>query len=427
MVSLALVLELHHPLPGPGEAVGAGWASTAIECDWPVLRAVSRFAEKGSGGALTLAISPSWTALASDASARMLLLTELNRRESVAAGESSLRRFLIDRWDGDAVALVRDLAGSGAVDVIPMTSSHSWLPSVTHDPVVARAQICLAAADHARRLGSRPSGIWLPFLSYRPGLESIMGEAGLRFFGVGSDEFLKGTILPPAQVFGPMVTPSGVAVFGVSPDPSRPVVDPEVGLRPRRSLPRSHAGRRGRGRPRPSFPDGLERLCLGRVEGARRHHEADLGGSPGRPRFGASLAAWRGGRVAGTSPGPDVGHGRSGRGLAAGLPRPSSDWGSGPAGAKRGRFSLRVPTAPTCSTAAGPRPICSPSPWSIAGLKRPRSPLRGPHDPVSAQGAAGGLVASSRSWHRCRHRTPARLGAPRPLLRARRFAHGGPP
>jgi 1,4-alpha-glucan branching enzyme len=121
MVSLALVLELHHPLPGPGEAVGAGWASTAIECDWPVLRAVSRFAEKGSGGALTLAISPSWTALASDASARVLLLTELNRRESVAAGESSLRRFLIDRWEGDAVALVRDLAGSGAVDVIPMT------------------------------------------------------------------------------------------------------------------------------------------------------------------------------------------------------------------------------------------------------------------------------------------------------------------
>lgn len=95
--------------------------------------------------------------------------------------------------------------------------------------MVARAQVRLAAADHARRLGSRPSGIWLPFLGYRPGLESIIGEAGLRFFGVGSESLLRGTILPPAGVFAPMVTPSGVAVFGVSPDPSRLVVDPEMG------------------------------------------------------------------------------------------------------------------------------------------------------------------------------------------------------
>ena len=77
-----------------------------------------------------------------------------------------------------------------------------------------------------------------------------MGEAGLRFFGVGSDEFLKGTIFPPAQVFGPMVTPSGVAVFGVSPDPSRPVVDPEWAM----AATLATAIPRGPARPRPTTP-----------------------------------------------------------------------------------------------------------------------------------------------------------------------------
>ena len=98
MVCLALVLELHHPLPGPGDAVGAGWASMAIDCDWPVLRALSRFAETRTGAVLTLAVSPSWMALAADPSARSRLLTELNGRGPGAVGQSSLRPFLVDRW-----------------------------------------------------------------------------------------------------------------------------------------------------------------------------------------------------------------------------------------------------------------------------------------------------------------------------------------
>jgi 1,4-alpha-glucan branching enzyme len=115
------------------------------------------------------------------------------------------------------------------VDIIPTTSSHAWLPSVAHEPVVARAQVRLAAADCARRLGMRPSGIWLPFLGYLPGLESTMAESGLRCFGVHADSFLRGTILPPDQLLGPLVTPPGVAAFGVDPAPTKQVLDPVGG------------------------------------------------------------------------------------------------------------------------------------------------------------------------------------------------------
>ena len=229
MVCLALVLELHHPLPGPADDGGAGWAAAAILSDWPILRAVSDFAERRSGGAITLAVSPSWMAMASDLSVHSRLLSDLGDIKTKTQRLESFREFLVDRWHGDATSLVRVLARSGAVDVIPTTSSHTWLPSVAQDPVVARAQIRLAAADHTRRLGVHPSGIWLPFLGYRAGLESVMGESGLRYFGVGSAEFLRGSIFPPAHVFAPMVTPAGVAVFAVSPEPSRQVVDPNTG------------------------------------------------------------------------------------------------------------------------------------------------------------------------------------------------------
>ena len=156
--------------------------------------------------------------------------------------------------------MVRELAGSGAVDVIPTTSSHSWLPSVAEDPVVARAQVRLAAADHAGRLGMRPSGIWLPFLGYRPGLESVMGEAGLRFFGVGSDEFLRGTILPPAQDLRAAGHAAGRGRLRSQSRARSPGCRPGHGLRPRPEIPRFGECRRSRGRPRSTFLDGLARL-----------------------------------------------------------------------------------------------------------------------------------------------------------------------
>jgi 1,4-alpha-glucan branching enzyme len=229
MYCLALVLELHHPLPGPADAVGFDWAGAALDGYWPLLEAVSSFAEEQTGGSVTLAISPSWMALASDPTARGAVLTELHRRAAENRGDPGLARLILDRWDGDAIALIRHLGESGAVYLIPMTSSHAWLPSVAQDPVVARAQVRLAAADHAGRLARRSAGIWLPFLGYLPGLESIMGEAGIRFFGVGGAEFLRGTILPPAQLEEPMVTPAGVAVFGVNPATSAQVVHPDTG------------------------------------------------------------------------------------------------------------------------------------------------------------------------------------------------------
>ncbi|QEH36156.1 1,4-alpha-glucan branching enzyme [Aquisphaera giovannonii] len=233
MLSLALILELHHPLPGPDDVPGLDWASAAIDGYWPLLRAVSDFAGRPAGAAITIAVSPSWTALAADAGARNAVEIEWRRRDQEAPGWGSRGpvRDLIDRWDGDAVALLRELGESGAVELIATTSTFAWLPSLAGEPAAARAQVCLAAADHARRFGSKPAGIWLPFLGYAPGLESYVGEAGARYFGVAGDALVRGTVLPPASLSAPLITPPGVAAFGVNPAPAESALDAASGYR----------------------------------------------------------------------------------------------------------------------------------------------------------------------------------------------------
>ncbi|MDG3003945.1 hypothetical protein [Paludisphaera mucosa] len=229
MPCLALVLEFHHPLPAPGRDAGPDWAAAGVEVDWPLLRALDGFAERAGDASITLAVSPSWTALAADPTARTLMRRELERRVQQGRADRGLLRFFAAARGGDALDLLRRWNASGAIDVIPTTATHTWLPSLASDPIVARAQVGLAARDHARRFEARPSGVWLPFLGYPPGLESAMAEQGLRSFGVAADVFLRGTILPPGRTLAPMVTPSGVAAFAVSPQPAAQALDPHSG------------------------------------------------------------------------------------------------------------------------------------------------------------------------------------------------------
>ena len=214
-----LVLELHHPLPGPGDGTGASWASAAVDSNWPILRGLLRFAELQSGGSLTLAISPSWMALAADPLSQAAVADELTRCEKEGRARPGLHEFIVDRWNSDARALVHHLGASGAVE---SDSDHL-------EPHLA-ARRRLRAGDRpgpgqAGRRRSRPAdgaeAVWnlapLAGLLARPGMDSGRGRA--QFFGVGGNEFLRGTTLPPDHLFAPMITPPGVAAFGVDPSP----------------------------------------------------------------------------------------------------------------------------------------------------------------------------------------------------------------
>lgn len=226
--SLALVIELHHPMPGPGEPFAAGWGAAAARLYWPLIRAIAGRADAGLSDGLTLAISPAWTALAADPSARAATLAELDRKADDGRPDAgrwhALRQLVVDRWAGDPLAALRRLGESRAIELIPTAASHAWLPAVLDEPTVARAQVGLAVADHALAYGAAPAGLWLPHLAYRPDLERALGESGVSYFGVDAAAFRRGTVRPPHDLLGPLVTRPGVAAFGVDPDPTAGVV-----------------------------------------------------------------------------------------------------------------------------------------------------------------------------------------------------------
>ncbi|WP_165065499.1 glycoside hydrolase family 57 protein [Paludisphaera rhizosphaerae] len=226
---LALVLELHHPLPAPGRGVGRDWADSAVGVFWPVLHAVNDFVEHSGGASITLAVSPSWTAQAADATAREMVRREMARRAGDGRLDRDLHRFFASTGGGDALSLLRRWSGSGAIEVIPTTATHTWIPSLASERILIQSQVGLAVEDHARRLETRPSGIWLPSLSYAAGIEGTLAANGLRYFGVPADAFLRGTVLPPLRTAAPMITPVGVAAFAVSTEPTAHAFDAGVG------------------------------------------------------------------------------------------------------------------------------------------------------------------------------------------------------
>ncbi len=247
--TLALVLELHHRLPGPGGLAGDDWATAAVERYWPLAQVIDGLSRSGLDDVLTLAISPSWTALAADPDARTAVRARLDAlaadsESDPTGGMDALRQFAVDRWGEDPLAPLRAASDRGLIRLISGASSQAWLPSVAGSPLIARAQVGLAAADHAARFGSPAQGIWLPHLAYAPGIEGILGESRLRFTAVSSHDFVRGTARPPRGPFEVMVTPPGVAVFAVDAEPGRQLlgyVDGEAPPGSKRSRSRAEA------------------------------------------------------------------------------------------------------------------------------------------------------------------------------------------
>lgn len=136
-----------------------------------------------------------------------------------------------ERYHADRCELLprfKALQDSGHLEIVTCCATHGFLPLMETEEAI-RAQLFVAVQSYARHFGCRPRGIWLAECAYRPGLEGLLEEVGLRYFFVDTHGL---THAEPPPIFGtaaPLVLSNGVAAFARDPQSSAQVWSAETG------------------------------------------------------------------------------------------------------------------------------------------------------------------------------------------------------
>ncbi len=243
---LAIILHAHLPFvrhPEHDKFLEESWLFEAItETYLPLVREMQGWSRDGMSWRLTLTLSPTLCSMLTDPLLQDRYERHLN--ELLELAEKEIQRTHWDRpyrelawmyhqrfsllretWleqGRNLVQAFRRFQDAGNLEIITTAATHALLPLVNHAPSV-RAQI-LVARDHYRScFGRDPRGIWLPECAYTAGIETVLHEAGIRWFTVDTHGLLHAHPRPRYGVFAPIVLPNGVAAFGRDLDSARQV------------------------------------------------------------------------------------------------------------------------------------------------------------------------------------------------------------
>ena len=85
------------------------------------------------------------------------------------------------RFNQDIVGAFRQLQDANRIEIIASPITHAYLPLLKTDTSVIR-QIRLGIAHYQKTFDRQPTGMWLPELGYRPGLETFLADEGITAF-----------------------------------------------------------------------------------------------------------------------------------------------------------------------------------------------------------------------------------------------------
>lgn len=244
---LAIVLHAHLPFvrhPEHPKFLEESWLFEAItESYLPLLRVLEGWRRDRLGARLTLTLSPTLCAMLRDPllreryAQRLEALVALAKKElqrtrrepefhRLAQGyyaQLTAAQKLYRQLQGDLVGRFRRLQEQGQIEIITTGATHGLLPLMANHPPSIRAQIMVARDQYRECFGCDPRGFWLPECAYGDGLETQLQAAGVRWFIVDAHGLLHAKPRPRFGGFAPILTPSGVAVFGRDLESSRQV------------------------------------------------------------------------------------------------------------------------------------------------------------------------------------------------------------
>jgi 1,4-alpha-glucan branching enzyme len=212
-----LMLHLHAHLPFIADPVqftsGSGWRPAGYPQEWfaeavretylPLLDLCETLVDEGVDFKFSMDISPPLVAMlrsqrhAADVLEyldRQLQLAHLEvertareERQFVPAARMHLHHLIRSRelylsYGGDLVAAFRKFQDLGYIEISTCIGTHPMLPLWTSVPSAMRGQALAAAEYHLESFGRPSVGVWLPECAYTPGIESVLEEAGFRYF-----------------------------------------------------------------------------------------------------------------------------------------------------------------------------------------------------------------------------------------------------
>ena len=244
---LSLILHAHLPVvrhPEHAEFLEEDWLFEAItETYLPLLDVLHGLADEGVPFRIAMSVTPTLGHMLGDDILRTryerhldrliaIAENEVRRSEPRAAEQHAARFYLLrllrvrewwmQRWKRDIVAGFRALQDRGHLEIIACAATHGYLPLMLCEESV-RAQIALGVAAHRAMFGCDPRGMWLPECAWRPGVDRILAEFGIRWTVLDSHGIMLGTPRPQRAIFAPVFTPEGVAAFGRDRESARQV------------------------------------------------------------------------------------------------------------------------------------------------------------------------------------------------------------
>lgn len=142
--------------------------------------------------------------------------------------KNALQRFQRD-YDCNLIAAFKKQAELGGLELITCAATHGFLPLLNVSESAVRNQVDIGVETFRQCFGYTPKGFWLPECGYYQGLETVLDEAGIRYFFVDSHGLTHASVQPDHGVYAPLSCNNGVAAFARDPESSRQVWSAQEG------------------------------------------------------------------------------------------------------------------------------------------------------------------------------------------------------
>jgi 1,4-alpha-glucan branching enzyme len=200
----------------------------------PLLYSIERLADEGINPQITLSMSPPLIEMLNDELLKKRFVRHIENLIDLSASEiertngtpfepvasmyherfKQAKQLYIERYERDIASAFGRLQDKGLIEIAATAATHAFLPAFEKYPDAVKRQIHIGIETYIRNFKREPAGFWLPECGYFRGLDSFLKDAGIKYFFLESHGIIHGRPRPKCSVYKPVLSPSGLTVFG---------------------------------------------------------------------------------------------------------------------------------------------------------------------------------------------------------------------